>query len=848
MVDSGGESELISAALHDAQSTLQAREPADQELARANDALKRTAEELRAQTEWLRVTLGSIGDAVVTVDAARRVTLLNLAAEELTGWSAAEAVGQPLDDVMRLLNEATREPIAHVVEAVEPGEGGGSTTANVIILVRKDGEELPIEERSAPILSAEGILIGLVMVFHDVSERRQREIALAQSEERFRLLSTIAPHLLWTSDREGRAEDFNERWFEHTGQSREQALGKGWVDVVHPEDRARMREVWWRSLESGEPFEAEHQLRGADGDYRWFLARAVPFRGPSGEIVRWYGSSTDIHQRRMTAEALREESTLNEQLFDLAKALSAELDIAKVAQIITEAGSRISRAEFGAFFCRASTADGGKWALHAHSGLTDDVASRFPLPDETGMFGSLEVVRVADVRTGSSSRLLADSGLPLVSCLSVPVLSRSGAVLGGLFFGSAEADAFTGRDEHIIQGVAAQAAAAIDTAQAYLAEQQARGLAEAASDAKDRFLAVLSHELRTPLSPVLMTAAALETSPDLAESLREDMAMIRRNVELEARLIDDLLDLSRITNGKLQLNLEPVHVNELVQHVCTSCRPRSLEKGIVLVADLDAQLGWIAADPARLQQVLWNLVNNAVKFTPEGGRVEVTTRQMEDGDVQFGVRDSGRGIEPGVLPQVFDAFEQGTVGVTRQFGGLGLGLAIAKALVELHHGTIEASSDGADRGATFTVVLPPGAPVSKPWLGLNRESSPATEKIRLLVVEDHEDTARTLGILFRRAGFVVHTAHSVAEAVKAVEEHTFDVLVSDWGLPDGTGADVMKRIRTDTPLPAIAMSGYGMEDDLRKSRDAGFAEHLVKPVTVTKLRDAIHRVMTRGIA
>jgi PAS domain S-box-containing protein len=371
--------------------------------------------------------------------------------------------------------------------------------------------------------------------------------------------------------------------------------------------------------------------------------------------------------------------------------------------------------------------------------------------------------------------------------------------------------------------------------------QEAKETAEAASAAKDRFLAVLSHELRTPLTPVLMTVASLELEPELPESVREDMAMIRRNVELETKLIDDLLDLSRITSGKLRLRLQAVDLNEAVRQVCGICRSQVLEKGLRLTCDLDAPVGLVSADPARLQQVLWNVVKNAAKFTPQGGEIHVRTRL--DGNRRIvEVRDSGIGIAPEMLPRIFDAFEQGE-GITRQFGGLGLGLAISKALIELHGGSIRVTSDGHGTGATFSIEIPAPSesveahPVKVPQNASRNDHA----HFRLLVVEDHPDTAHTLGRILRAAGFSVVAANNVASALKVAAIEPFDLILSDIGLPDGTGYDLLREVRKHRSVQAIAMSGFGMEEDLRKSREAGFAEHLVKPVNIPDLLDAIRR-------
>ena len=378
---------------------------------------------------------------------------------------------------------------------------------------------------------------------------------------------------------------------------------------------------------------------------------------------------------------------------------------------------------------------------------------------------------------------------------------------------------------------------------------EAKEAAEAANRSKDRFLALLSHELRTPLTPVLMTVTAHELNPNVPADLRDDFAMIRRNVELETKLIDDLLDLNRITSGKLRLRPQAIDLNDTVRHVCEICNAQVLEKGIRLQCDLAEDVGSVTADPARLQQVLWNVLKNAAKFTPEGGQIQVRTERSPATDprVRVVVKDNGGGIAPDVLPRIFDAFEQGDAKVTHRFGGLGLGLAISKALIELHDGTIRAHSDGPGRGSTFTIELPAPLGVRADDRSTRRGGDCGGAKrprVRLLVVEDHVDTADLLRRLLGASGYDVKTAHTAGSAMDLVRRERFDLLISDIGLPDATGYQLMREIgAARDAMKGIAMSGFGMDEDIRKSRDAGFSDHLVKPINMAQLEEAIRRLL-----
>jgi signal transduction histidine kinase/HAMP domain-containing protein/ActR/RegA family two-component response regulator len=350
--------------------------------------------------------------------------------------------------------------------------------------------------------------------------------------------------------------------------------------------------------------------------------------------------------------------------------------------------------------------------------------------------------------------------------------------------------------------------------------------------AKDQFLAMLSHELRTPLTPVLASALALESESELPKDIRESLQMIRRNVELEARLIDDLLDLTRIDRGKVQLNFEVVDAHTLLQNALEICQPEIDRKQLQYSLNLGAQKVHMRADPARLQQIFCNLINNAVKFTPRNGQITITTGNHSDQHLRLEITDTGMGIEAEALPKIFDAFEQG--GRT-QLGGLGLGLAISKTLVEAHQGTITAQSDGRNKGSTFTLVFPTRDRTEAQVAPAVSRTLAQHQSMRILLVEDHEDTNRSLTNLLRRRGYYVQSALNFQSAVDLSEKEEFHVLVSDLALPDGNGIDLMRKLSSKQPLFGIALTGFGMEEDVRRSREVGFQHHLVKPIDLNKL-------------
>lgn len=390
--------------------------------------------------------------------------------------------------------------------------------------------------------------------------------------------------------------------------------------------------------------------------------------------------------------------------------------------------------------------------------------------------------------------------------------------------------------------------------------QTAKNNAEAANRAKDEFLAILSHELRTPLSPVLSTLAMLEEAPEKPVSFQPELEMIRRNVEVEARLIDDLLDITRIARGKLELNLHQVDLHTLLHHAVENyLRGPAAKKKQRVTLDITPDETWMNADASRITQVLWNLMQNACKFTPEKGtisiRLDTEAVSSETGDAGadiprvavIEISDNGIGIEASILPLIFDAFEQGERSRTRRFGGLGLGLAISRAIVGMHGGTITARSQGRDQGTTFTLRLPLIAKAEDDSPDLAdadlHTPSASSRSTHILLVEDHQDSALQLSRLLRRAGHQVTLAASLAEARSLLQKGGIDLLLSDLGLPDGSGHELMREMKGKRTLPAIALSGYGMEQDVKESLAAGFARHLTKPVNWPELKQAIQKLV-----
>jgi len=373
--------------------------------------------------------------------------------------------------------------------------------------------------------------------------------------------------------------------------------------------------------------------------------------------------------------------------------------------------------------------------------------------------------------------------------------------------------------------------------------QQQKSAVEAANRTKDHFLAMLSHELRTPLTPVISTLQSLETEPAHTEDTKSALAMIRRNIELETQLIDDLLDFTRIARDKMQMRFAPVDTHLAISNVVEICRAEARSKRLAVHLNLQSGRPFVAADTAKFQQIIWNLLKNAIKFTPEDGEIVISSSNPSPEILSITVRDSGIGMEPEVIQRIFDPFEQGNRSFESRFGGLGLGLAISKSLAQAHGGTLTAQSEGQDSGSTFTLSMQTLSPAEAPSVSSQRSSEASHHALKILLVDDHEDTCAALEKLLVRRGHLVAAAHTVRSAMEAAAHNNFDLLISDIALPDGTGIDVMMQVHAISNTPGIAISGFGNNGDIERSLQAGFSEHLIKPIKLENLEAAIERAI-----
>ena len=373
--------------------------------------------------------------------------------------------------------------------------------------------------------------------------------------------------------------------------------------------------------------------------------------------------------------------------------------------------------------------------------------------------------------------------------------------------------------------------------------QKQKAVVEAANRTKDHFLAMLSHELRTPLTPIISTLESLEIGSAPSQDTKSALAMIRRNIELETQLIDDLLDFTRISRDKMQLRFTPVDAHLAISSVVEICRAEAESKRLQVRLNLRANTHQVAADAAKFQQIIWNLLKNAIKFTPDNGEIVIASCNPSPELLTISVRDTGIGMEPEVMQRIFDPFEQGNRSFEHRSGGLGLGLAISKSLTQAHGGTLTAQSDGRDRGSTFILSMQTLSPTEVGTVPQKTTSETAQQGLKILLVDDHQDTCAALEKLLVRRGHLVAATHNVRSAMETAVRNKFDLLISDIALPDGSGVDLMRQLRAISAIPGIAISGFGNNGDIERSLQAGFSEHLIKPIKLDDLEAAIERAI-----
>jgi PAS domain S-box-containing protein len=645
------------------------------------------------------------------------------------------------------------------------------------------------------------------------------------------------------------------------GYSEAEVLGKS-IRILIPEHLQDEEDLVLSKIRAGEKVEHYETIRRRkDGKLIAVSLTVSPIYDDAGKIVGASKIARDISDR-VAMEAAAAEYTANTQkLSEVGAMVASTLDREAVVQKVTDTATQLTHAEFGAFFYNVRDDGNDAYMLYALSGAPKEAFADFPHPRATGIFAPTfkgeGVVRLDDVtkdpRFGKNPPFngLPPGHLPVKSYLAVPVKGMSGNVLGGLFFAHSQGGQFTEQHERLAVGIASWASVALENARLYAEAREANRV-------KDDFLAVLSHELRTPLNAIVGYSKMMRGNMLAPDQVTRAIDVLERNARWLTQIVDDVLDVSRIVSGKIRLDVQAVDLTAIVDNAIGTVQPAADAKGVRLQSLIDPRIAPVSGDPDRLQQVVWNLVSNAVKFTPKDGRVQVRLERVNS-HIEIVVSDTGVGISKEFLPHVFDRFRQADSGSTRRTGGLGLGLSIVRHLVEMHGGRVHATSAGDNQGATFTVRLP--IMIIQPIEPLRREH-PLTERrhpieklgdltsVRVVAVDDEADALRLLKDVLEAAGAEVATATSAATAMDAIATFEPDVLVADIGMPDVDGYELIKQLRASgnervRDIPAAALTAFARSEDRTRALQSGFEMHLAKPIDPGELVASVATLVRR---
>ncbi len=798
-----------------------------------SDASRPLDEALHEQQEWLRITLSSIGDGVITIDNKGDVTYLNLVAQNLTGWTQEAASGQPLDTVFQIIHEVTRQAVANpAIESLR--EGSIVELANQSLLIAKDKTEHPINDCAAPIRNAMGEVSGVVLVFRDVSERRRQEHlvddALAYADN---IIATLREPFL-VLDQTLRVVTANRSFYEtfHVAEVETQGrfvydLGNRQWDI--PKLRTLLEEVLPQSHDFRD-FEVEHNFSTVGWKVMLLNARRIRKPGNQSELILL--AIEDITARRRVHKLLEISEMRFRRLFEASHdgiliLDAASLKITHVNPFLANLLDYPVEHFLGKELWEIGLLNDKQASRSAMRQLDEHGSIRYenlPLEDRHGLLHPVEMV----------ANVYEQDHQPVIQCTIRDITERS-------------------RLEKMLRGQAAE-----------LSDLHRR---------KDEFLAMLSHELRSPLAPIANAVQLLGLQRDSESRLQQQArGIIERQLAQLQHLVDDLLEVSRITTGRVQLRRERVAVNGIVEVALETVRPLVEQHRHKVTVSLPLEPLWLHADASRLEQVVVNLLTNAAKYTEVGGEIKIlvsvetqgksgTWRVLNAADeksidrlpvnpfVVIRVQDTGVGIAASLLPHIFDLFTQAERSLDRSQGGLGIGLALVQRLTELHDGKVEVYS-ALGQGSEFVVRLPMMTTSAiRPLPSAVETIQPATRPLRILVVDDNVDTVLSFSMLLKALGHDVRTAHDGLMAVRLALEYQPDVMLLDIGLPGLNGYEVAKRIRHSSHLKnvlLVALTGYGQDSDRLISAEAGFDHHLVKPARLEQVQQILATVTAQG--
>ncbi len=769
---------------------------------------QRVERELFTERERLRITLASIGDAVISTDADGRVVFLNAVAEKLTGWPQADAAGQTLTEVFRIISETTRAPVENpALRALR--EGRVVDLANHTLLIARDGSERPIDDSAAPMLSEDGSPLGAVLVFRDVSERKRAEEAAAQ----LAAIVASSEDAILSKTLDGVIRSWNaaaERVFGYTAQ---EAVGKN-ITLLIPVERLDEEAVILARLQQGQRIEHFETVRLAKGGRRVYISLSVsPVKDHEGRVIGASKIARDITERKRADDVLRE----TEERQALAVAAANLGDWSWDATTDAMSFSQRALEIFGIPPGQSMTRSAMQALVHEE----DRRPAEMQIELSTATGGNYEVeYRV--VRPGGEQVWVSSKG---------KAQYRADGAISGIF--------------GVVQ----------DISERKRLESDLRLRAEELADAdrkKDEFIAMLAHELRSPLAPLRTGLQLLKLGAADASALEKARGMMDRQLSHMVRLIDDLLDVSRISSSRLHLQKARVSLSDIVNHALEAVGPAIQAAGHQLEVSMPEGPVVFEADLTRLAQVFGNLLSNSVKYTPNGGRIWLKA-DVRGGDAVVSVKDTGIGIPGDALPRVFEMFSQVDRSLERVTGGLGIGLALVKGLVETHGGTVSAESPGVGLGTTFTVHLPlRGGDTAVPQTEAvaRAEVTLVPPRRKVVVADDSVDGAEVLAELLEAMGNEAHVAHDGLSAVELVERVRPELVLMDVGMPRQNGLDATRQIRQQPwgrPMTIIALTGWGQDADRQRSRAAGCDGHLVKPIDFEQLEKLLSELPAKSV-
>jgi PAS domain S-box-containing protein len=779
-----------------------------------NEAWRRGTTSILESEERLAVTLRSIGDGVITTDHHGHITRINPVAEALTGWAEAEAIGRPLQQIFAIIDAQTRRPAENPVERVLR-DGMVRELANHTVLAGKHGREIPIDDSAAPIRTGDGTIVGAVMVFRDISERRQAERERTERERVSRELAAIvesSEDAILRMKLDGTITAWNRAAERMYGYQAIEVIGRS-IHVIVPEQRRPEADSVLERIRAGDRVETFETVRRRQDGTEFPVSLTIsPVRDSTGAVIGASKSARDITERKRADERFR-----------------LAVEAAPAAMLLVDSHGTIVMINALTERLLGYTSD-----ELVGQPVEQLVPSRFRSTHMAFRRGFFSDARQRPMGAGRDLFALRKDGseVPVVIGLS-PIETPDGR------FVIAAVTDITERKQGEAERMGLLAR-----------EQAARVELERAGRVKDEFLAVLSHELRTPLNAILGYAHLLSSGAVPPARVSHAVDAIERNAQAQARLIESLLDLSRIIAGKFELEVERVNVSTIVEAAVDVIRPEAASKGIALDIDLPP-VAMVTGDGGRLQQVFWNLLANAIKFTERGGRVSVRL-EARASDVRVQVSDNGRGIAADFLPHVFDRFTQAENRARRSPSGLGLGLALVREMVQAHGGTVVAESAGEGRGTVFTVALPMATSTAsgiatKEPAGRAGKLHETLPPLQILIVDDEQDAREFLAFLLESRGARVATASAAAEAFDAISRNPPDVLLADLRMPEEDGLSLIRRVRAreghrhDRRLPAVAVTAYASVREREQAIDAGYDAHIAKPIDPEELIRAIAR-------